>query len=192
MMVVVGRFDEELRHFAARGSHLFDETGLPRDRNSLVCLVGYHERSQQEILRCPRNILTRIKKRSSGVRILDGRGREGRYEALAIADYDKAIGLNPKNGAAFNNRAATLASLRQYDRAIKDYDEAIRLDPENGLYIKNRGNAFRMTGQYAQAIAAYRKALTLKIDEPVRKQIETVLKELGLAGRAAEPTSADK
>jgi tetratricopeptide (TPR) repeat protein len=71
-------------------------------------------------------------------------------------------------------------SKRQYDRAIKDYDEAVRLDPNEALYFKNRGNAFRVTGQYDRAIADYRKALTLKVDEPVRKQIETALKELGV------------
>jgi len=101
---------------------------------------------------------------------------------LAIGDYDEAIRLNPKNAAAFNNRAVTLVSVRQYDRAIKDYDEALRLQPDNGLYVKNRGNAFRIIGKYAQAIADFRKALTLKIDEPVKKQIETALKELGVTG----------
>jgi tetratricopeptide (TPR) repeat protein len=107
---------------------------------------------------------------------------EGRYEALAVADYDAGIRLNPKNGAAFNNRALILVTLHQYDRAIKDYNEAILIEPTNGLYIKNRGNAFRITGRYAQAIADYRKALTLKIDDPVKKQIETALKELGISG----------
>jgi tetratricopeptide (TPR) repeat protein len=50
------------------------------------------------------------------------------------------------------------------------------------MYVKNRGNAFRVTGQYEHAIADYRKALSLKIDEPLKKQIETALKELGAAG----------
>lgn len=71
---------------------------------------------------------------------------------------------------------------RQYDRALTDYEEAVRLDPGNGLYLKNRGDDLRMLGQYARAIADYRKALTLKIDEPVKKQIETAFKELGLSG----------
>jgi len=75
-----------------------------------------------------------------------------------------------------------LVGLRQYDRAIKNYDEALQLEPNNGLYLKNRGNAFRIAGKYAQAIADYRKALTLKIDEPIKKQIETALKELGVTG----------
>ena len=39
-----------------------------------------------------------------------------------------------------------------------------------------------MLGQYARAIADYRKALTLKIDEPNKKQIETAFKQLGISG----------
>jgi tetratricopeptide (TPR) repeat protein len=73
-------------------------------------------------------------------------------------------------------------SKRQYDRAIKDYEEAIRLDPSEALYVKNRANAFRVIGQYDRAIADYRKALTLKVEEPVKRQIETALKELGATG----------
>jgi len=81
-----------------------------------------------------------------------------------------------------HNRALVLVSTRQYDRALKDYEEALRLDPNNGLYLSNRGNAFRITGQYGRAIADYRKALTLKINEPLKKRIETALKELGVTG----------
>ena len=103
---------------------------------------------------------------------------EGRYEDMAIRDYDEAIRLIPKgNAAAFNNRALVLVSLRQYDRAIADYDEALRLEPNNGTYLKNRGNTFRSAGKYAPAIADFRKALALKLDEPARKQIEKALKD---------------
>jgi tetratricopeptide (TPR) repeat protein len=112
----------------------------------------------------------------------DAYANEGRYEELALRDYDETIRLVPKSGGAFNNRGGILVSLRQYDRAIKDFDEALRLEPNNGLYLKNRGMAFRITGKYAQAIADLRKALTLKIDEPVKKQIESALKELGVPG----------
>jgi tetratricopeptide (TPR) repeat protein len=83
---------------------------------------------------------------------------EGRYEDLAIRDYDEAIRLNPKNAAAFNNRGNLYLSKRKYDRAIQDYDEALRLDPNNALHLKNRANAFRITGQYRRAIADYLKA----------------------------------
>jgi tetratricopeptide (TPR) repeat protein len=65
---------------------------------------------------------------------------------------------------------------------MRDYDEALRLDPNDGLVLKNRGNVLRIIGKYAEAIADYRKALTLKVDDSIKKQAETALKELGVAG----------
>jgi tetratricopeptide (TPR) repeat protein len=107
---------------------------------------------------------------------------EGKYEDLAIRDYDEAIRLNPKNAPAFNNRGNAHVSKRMYDRAIQDFDEALRLTPDNALFLRNRANAFRIVGQYRSAIADYRKALSLKIDASTKNQIEKVLKELGVAG----------
>jgi tetratricopeptide (TPR) repeat protein len=50
------------------------------------------------------------------------------------------------------------------------------------VFTQPRANAYRISGQYDRAIADYRKAMTLKIDEPIKKQIEIALKELGATG----------
>ena len=47
----------------------------------------------------------------------------------AIADYDKAIELDPNFAAAYTNRGTAKAQLKQYSEAIADYDKAIELDP---------------------------------------------------------------
>jgi tetratricopeptide (TPR) repeat protein len=103
----------------------------------------------------------------------------GTYEERAIQDYDQAIRLNPKNAAAFRNRGILYTKTRQYDRAIGDFDEAIRLDPNFAVTFQNRGYALRFVGQYDRAIADYQRALTLKIGEPMKRQIELALKQLG-------------
>jgi len=103
---------------------------------------------------------------------------EGRYDDLAILDYDQAIRLDPKNAAAFGNRGNIFARKRQYERAIADYSEAVRLAPDDWMTFKNRALALRYVGQYDRAIADYRKALTLNVDEATRKQVETALKQL--------------
>ena len=92
------------------------------------------------------------------------------------------IRIDPRDAVAFNNRGNVRLNKHQYDLAIQDYNEAIRLDSNSGLYLTNRGDAFRITGKYAQAIADYRKALTLRIDGPTKKRIETAFKELGVSG----------
>src|SRR5271169_2870078 len=47
----------------------------------------------------------------------------------AIADYDRAITLDPGRAVAYFNRAGALAASGAFDRALADYDRAIALDP---------------------------------------------------------------
>ena len=48
----------------------------------------------------------------------------------AIADYDTAIELNPKDAQTYNNRGVAKKMLKQYKEAIVDYDKAIELNPK--------------------------------------------------------------
>ncbi len=79
----------------------------------------------------------------------------------AIADYNEAIRLDPKNASAFNNRCGEYADLHQYDKAIADCSEAIRLDPTLSLAYYNLGNVFYGLTQFHAAIAQYSKAIEL-------------------------------
>src|SRR5215510_9047323 len=49
----------------------------------------------------------------------------------AIADYDQAIRLDPKNAVAYYNRGNAWWGKGDLDRAIADYDQAIGLDPKD-------------------------------------------------------------
>ena len=46
----------------------------------------------------------------------------------AIADYDKAIRLDPDDARTYYNRGNANISLGRYNLAISDYDEAIQLN----------------------------------------------------------------
>src|SRR6266566_4762168 len=114
---------------------------------------------------------------------------EGVYENRAIRDLDEAIGLDPNSAVAFRNRGLVNSRLQRYDRAIQDLDKAIRLDPNVAASFSGRAYALRFVGQYERAIADYRKALTLSLEDAGRRQIETILKQLGAAGqRDTAPT----
>ena len=60
----------------------------------------------------------------------------------AIADYDKAIELNPKYFNAYYNRGTAKDGLKQYKESIADYDKAIELDPKYFDAYYNRGFAY--------------------------------------------------
>ena len=85
----------------------------------------------------------------------------GLYD-LAIANYDKAIQLEPNAASAYINRGVVKADLGQHFAAISDYDKAIQLKPDAADAYYNRGNAKGKLGQHFAAISDYDKAIQLK------------------------------
>jgi tetratricopeptide (TPR) repeat protein len=71
----------------------------------------------------------------------------------AIQDFNKAIGLDSKQAAAFAGRAAVFVAKGQFDFAILDYNQAIKLGPKNAdTYYFNRGTTYSLQGQYDKAV----------------------------------------
>jgi tetratricopeptide (TPR) repeat protein len=56
----------------------------------------------------------------------------------AIADYGRAIALDPSMSRAFHNRGLAHALLKENDAALRDYTQAIRLDPAYRRAYENR------------------------------------------------------
>jgi tetratricopeptide (TPR) repeat protein len=83
------------------------------------------------------------------------------YHQAAIADYDKAISLNPKFVAAYIGRGLSEHALGQYNKAIENYNRAIVLEPENAIAYQNRGASRHGLGQYKDAIMDYDYAIGL-------------------------------
>ena len=55
----------------------------------------------------------------------------------AIADYDRAIQLNPAFADAYNNRGAAFRGKGDLDRAIADYRAALRVNPRDETAAEN-------------------------------------------------------
>jgi len=90
--------------------------------------------------------------------------RQREYDT-AIADYDRAIELNPKDGAVFDARGSAYYYKSDYERAIADYTEAIRLQPEDANPYYNRCLAFARTDRKPQAIDDCQTALRYRPDD---------------------------
>ena len=80
----------------------------------------------------------------------------------AIAEYNKAIEINPSYAEAYYNRGLAYAQGKgQFDKAISDWNKAIELNPSYAEAYNNRGNAYQAKGQYDRAISDYTKAIEI-------------------------------
>jgi len=78
----------------------------------------------------------------------------------AVAEYDKAIAADPKNGAAFYRRAKSLEEIGSIDAAIADYDKMIALKYDLQRAYYNRGT-LRIDSASQLAIDDLTKAIAL-------------------------------
>ena len=85
---------------------------------------------------------------------------KGDYDR-AIADYNKAIRLDPKFVLTYNNRGNAYREKGDNDRGIADYNQAMRLDPKDVLAYYNRGNAYYDSGADDRAIADFTEAIQI-------------------------------
>ncbi|QLE54258.1 tetratricopeptide repeat-containing serine protease family protein [Nostoc sp. TCL26-01] len=86
--------------------------------------------------------------------------KKGDYKG-AIADYTKAISLNPQYANAYLNRGAVRYELGDKQGAIADFNQALKINPNFDLAYYNRGNARYELGDKQGAIADYNQALKI-------------------------------
>jgi tetratricopeptide (TPR) repeat protein len=92
-------------------------------------------------------------------------------------EVDRAIALDPEDAAAYFNRGLAHESKGEVDRAIADYSKAIEVNPKYAKAYSNRGIAYEKKGDKEQAIADYREALEFANTNQFAKQ---GLKRLGV------------
>ena len=85
----------------------------------------------------------------------------------AIADFNKAIELDPNFGRAYANRALVHRRNGDTEQAFADYNRAIQADPSYAAAYVGRGNIYRQQGQLDLALADYNAAIQL--DRPTRR-----------------------
>jgi len=94
----------------------------------------------------------------------------------AIANYSKAIKINPKFAKAYNNRGIAYVWKKQYDLAIADFNKAIELDPKNGKAYNNRAIVYSYQGETDKARQDLHKAQSLgvAVNPDFLKKIESL------------------
>jgi tetratricopeptide (TPR) repeat protein len=94
-----------------------------------------------------------------------------RYRALAkddlgdkrgaIADYDQAIAIDPKEAVVYYSRGVVKSDLGDKQGAIADYDQAIAIDPKYAAVYNDRGIAKADFGDKRGAISDYDQAIAI-------------------------------
>src|SRR5262249_36006792 len=70
-----------------------------------------------------------------------------RYGYGALADFNRAIALDPRSAWAYFGRGTILGEQGRFDEAIADFDRAVELDPQFALAYANRGLARLRRGE---------------------------------------------
>ncbi|MGI9523554.1 MAG: tetratricopeptide repeat protein [Hyphomicrobiaceae bacterium] len=102
--------------------------------------------------------------------------KKGQYDR-AIADYSKAINLNPRYAHAYYNRGNAYRYKGQYGQSIADQTKAIQINPKYPFAYVARGWAYEKEKLRHKAIADYKRALGLN---PKLEWTRKALKRLGV------------
>ena len=79
----------------------------------------------------------------------------------ALADYDRAIEINPHDAAVYNNRGLVKIAKGDLNGALADYDRALQISPRNFEIRDNRGVVRQKKGDLDGALADYDIAIKL-------------------------------
>lgn len=93
---------------------------------------------------------------------------KGQYDQ-AIADFSKAVEINPRFAEAYYNRGNAYRAKREYKEAILNYTKAIEINPTNDMAAyQNRGHIYIVIGEYDRAISDFNKAIEInpRLAEP--------------------------
>jgi protein O-mannosyl-transferase len=84
----------------------------------------------------------------------------------AIAEYRKAIEIEPRRFQAHNNLANLLATMGQREEAFEEYQETLRLNPDAAVAHINFATLLAEMGRFEDAMSEYTKAEQLEPDDP--------------------------
>ncbi len=104
-------------------------------------------------------------------------GQQGRFDD-AIAEYSKAIELDPSLAEAYSNRGDAYRALGEIQRAIADYAEAIRLNPQDAGAYAGRALAYTALGKDREAEDDFEKAVELGVEADLLRALVEELKAL--------------
>jgi tetratricopeptide (TPR) repeat protein len=80
---------------------------------------------------------------------------------LAVADFNRAIALNPNHAEAYNLRGNVYANQEKWNLAVADYTQVIRLNPNHAKAYNLRGIVYDNQQKWDLAVGDYTQAIRL-------------------------------
>ncbi|MGW6291296.1 tetratricopeptide repeat protein [Streptomyces sp. NPDC055058] len=78
-----------------------------------------------------------------------------------MADFSRAIEIDPNYAWAIMNRGCVLRLAGRYEEALADLNRAIEINPQSSFSITNRGVVHRVAGRYEDALADFSRAIEI-------------------------------
>ena len=80
----------------------------------------------------------------------------------ALASYQEAIEIEPKDHLPWSNKGLILRELGRYEEALTSLKEAIEIEPKSHYAWNNKGNVLRDLGSYEEALESYDEAIKIE------------------------------
>jgi tetratricopeptide (TPR) repeat protein len=79
----------------------------------------------------------------------------------ALAKYEQALQIDPKDALAHSNKCYILCELHEYENAVKAYEQALLIYPKDVSVWIDKGRALNILKKYDEGLAACEQALRL-------------------------------
>ncbi len=79
----------------------------------------------------------------------------------ALAAYERAIEIDPKDAASWSNKGNAPNDLGRHAEALTAYERAIAIDPTFAVAWNNKGYALNDLGRHAEALTACDRAIEI-------------------------------
>ena len=99
----------------------------------------------------------------------------------AIADFSKAIKLDPKNPYWLLNRSKIYHMKGDLKSAKSDMNDAVKISNESAIYIAERGNFYSVTGEFDKATKDFKESI--KLDSLSRRTFHYLTENLIRQGK---------
>jgi len=87
----------------------------------------------------------------------------GRFDD-ALANYDRALGLQPNNVDVQFNRGNALHALNRFSEALASHERALAVRPSYAEAYSNRGLVLEELRRFDEALESYDHAIALRTD----------------------------